>query len=55
LALDNSNFLNYFLRNQCNALFIRASAIFENAPKRPLCDYLEGAGIIGYVRAKEEA
>jgi len=45
-------FESFFAKNQCNALFIRVSAIFPDAPGQPLCDYLEGAGIIGYERAK---
>jgi len=44
-----------FAENQCNALFIRVSAIFESAPGWPLCDYLERVGIIGYGGAKEGA
>jgi len=48
-------FESFFAKNQCNALFIRVSAIFPDAPGQPLCDYLEGAGIIGYERAKERA
>jgi len=49
------NFEVIFGGNQYNTLFIRVSAIFENAPGQPLCDYLEVAGIIGYERAKERA
>jgi len=36
-------------------LFTRVSAIFADAPGRSLCDYLERAGMIGYVEAKEGA
>jgi len=34
---------------------MRVSAIFADAPEWPLCNYLEGAGMIGYQRAKEGA
>jgi len=33
----------------------RVSAIFIDAPGEPLLDYLEMAGMIGYLRAKEGA
>jgi len=53
--VPQSHFLDDFSLNRYNALFIRVLAIFGNAPERPLCDYLEGAGIIGYGRAREGA
>ena len=49
------NFEAIFGGSQRNALFIRVLAIFADAPEMPLCDYLEGAGMIGYQRAKEGA
>jgi len=45
-------FESFFAKSQCNALFIRVLTIFPDTPETPLCNYLEGTGMIGYQRAK---